>query len=159
MSAVAAEIRKEVPRAVMVSPGRHQLFRFSNNRHFVTAEEGTTPADVCKPEFLGHVARKVRMYDEIIVVNDTGDFWMRLIALQTGPTWVRTKALELVDLKDDAKQVTADPMNPYTVEFKGPVRKWICLRKDDGQPVKEQMTSRAEAEAFMRDYISKTTGG
>lgn len=159
MSATAEVIRKEAPRAVMLPPNRHQLFQYTNNRHFITAEEGTTPEDVCKPEFLAHIARKVRMYDEFIVVTDDGAFWMRLIALQAGPTWVRTKLLEHVALKGEAAQVAADPMNPYEVTFKGPVRKWACLAKNDGRVIKEQMGSREEAEAFMRDYLGKTSGG
>lgn len=158
MSAVLEEVQKE-KRILMLAPARHQLFQHTNNRHFVTAEEGTVIEDVLKPEFLAHVAAKFRMYDEVTVVTDDGAFWARLLVMQAGSTWVRTRLLESIDLKGEATPVAADPMNPYEVAFKGPVRKWVCFRKSDGHTVTEGMASRNEAERFMSDYLRKTTGG
>lgn len=159
MSAVLAEAPKDQRRTIMLSPARHQLFQHSNNRHFVTAEEGTTLEDVMKPAFLANVAPKMRMYDEVTVVTDDGAFWARLLVLEAGRNWVRTMALEAFDLQGEANPIAADPMNPYEVSWKGPHRKYAVIRKADRQVVSEGYAIKADAERYMADYLRKTTGG
>lgn len=115
-------------------------------------------ADLQKPEFWKHVARKLQPYTRLEVVTDDGQYFCELLVLNAGHNWAAVKELRYIELDsktDVIKQSSA--MDQYEIAWKGPIHKHVVLRKEDGEIVKSQMGTRKEAETFLSEYIKVIT--
>lgn len=136
------------------------------NEYFATIEQGTTRAEVLKPEFFAHIATKLRPYTEIRVVCEDGSLYARLLVLAAERTWARVHVLEWHDLTvKDVSQSQAEsvqtPATPATaarhrVEWKGPHHKWSVIRNADNEYVHEGDNTREDAELWLREHEKVT---
>lgn len=160
-----SEVNKPNPQ---LSPSRFQLAEQVCNTFAVTVEPGLTPAQIMHPDFLGHIAAKLRPYDELKVRCDDGSLYARLLVLQTDRAWARTRVLEWHNLttkdvaqteaalqtKESPNKPPADAADaPYRCEYKGPHLKWVVIRNSDGAVLQDKLADKAAAHTWRDEYI------
>ena len=139
----------------MIDPSRFALAEHKNQDWVMTVEEGTSLDDVMKPEFMANIASQLRPYDRIRVRIDTGEWYAELLVVDCARTWVHTHKLFYVKFtkeEGDGKS-SASPTDEYVVQFRGPHLKFSVLRKSDKSVLQEGMSSKAEANAWLENYL------
>lgn len=136
-------------REITLDPARMQLSEYLRNDWVVTAEQGTTPADIVNPAYFAHMAQQMKPYDHVEVRIDDGSWLAELIVLQVERNWVLVKVLAFHELADNRGQDTAPSV--YETAWKGPHLKWSVLRKSDSENIKSGFSDRVSADAAMRD--------
>lgn len=150
MSAVA-----EKKRSVTIHPQRMKLAEYDRQDWTVTAELGHTIEDVQQPDYWAHMAEQMKPYDHVEVRVDDGAWVAYLLVTACGKNWARVQLLSKYDLVEDSNVPTSSAK--HKVEWKGPHFKFCVVRISDGEKVKEQCTSRAEATTWMTEH-ERTVG-
>jgi len=163
------EVEKK-PAIPQLDATRFQPAEHERNIHAITVEEHVTRANILTPEFLAHVAAKLRPYDQIEVRKDDGTLFARLLVLQADRTWARTYVLEWHNLTTRDVSLTAavkgavgaNPANqdsPFEVTYKGAHKKWFVLRKDTTPPeyIREGEEPKTAASAWLNQWLKVTT--
>lgn len=133
---------------------RYGAAEFSMGRHVVTAEAGTTLAEVLNPAYWAHVSARFQPYDEITVRVDDGLWYAKLLVLVPGRNWAKVKVLNEWKLSTvDVEQSAVAHVEGYTVKMNGPHLKWCVIRNSDQQAVKEGCGTRREAETWLDEHM------
>lgn len=129
---------------------RFKQAEYGHTNYDVDVEHGTDPADILDPGFWAHVASLLKVRDRIFVTPDSLEWTAELVVVEVGASYVR-----VVQIRMD--QLSAAPMNQtdvdFTVEWKGPIRKWSVIRKSDKAAIYESLPSRDAAEAKLTAHI------
>lgn len=143
--------------AVTESTAIPQLFlpRFSEAEYkrtvWVATTEGETKREhLTNPAYWAHVAAKMKPYDHIEVRSDDETFWAEYLVLACDRTWAKVQELRYIVLNKPATEQKEDP--DFTVEWKGPHRKFAVVRKMDNAIMKEEFTNRTEANIWLTSY-------
>lgn len=133
-------------------PARFSLSEHVNCNWTATVQAGTALEDVLNPAFFANIANKLHPYDRIVVRVDTGEYYAELLVLDCARTWAKVFVLNKHALvKDETEMVEVD--NQYEVKHLGPHNKWCVIRKLDKETIKEQCTSRQEANLWLSQHI------
>lgn len=136
-----------------LDPARFSQGEYANANYTITVEAGTMLDDVLKPEFLANVAAKLRPYDRIHVRTDTGEWYAELLVLSCGRVWAKLVPIFHLDLTTQDVEITqGDALDQYQVAFRGPHLKFCVIRKSDNEPIKEQLQTKSEAQAWLASY-------
>lgn len=150
-----------------VTASRFVLAEHVNTTYVVTVEGGLTKAQIIHPDFWGHVAAKLRPYDEIKVRCDDGSFYAQLLVLSAERTFARVRVLAWHDLTtadvaktqaESAEKPSVTPAGPtdYEVRQRGPHLKWCVVRLSDSQVLREKEPTKRDAEKWLDDYLKVT---
>ena len=142
-------------RVVILNPQRIGLAEQKRQDWIVDAEEGTTIEDVLNPAYWAHCAAQMSVFDNIFVRLETGEWMVHLIVLQTGRNYLRA---HLAHQYDFTNADTSTPANAIThvVEWKGPVKKHVVIRKADGAVIQDGFSGKNEAQQWLTNYLNAT---
>jgi hypothetical protein len=144
----------------MLDPTRVTLDEYVNQNWTVTVEAGTTIEDILKPEFFSNISSKMRPYDHMRVRTDAGEWYGEFLVLSCGRVWAKLAPIFTMDLTSKDIELTqagvADGMEQYEVAFRGPHLKFCIIRKSDRESIKEQLQTKAEAQAWLASYVITT---
>lgn len=145
MSAVA---EKRPTTNLQVAPERFFAAEYVVNRWVVNADEATTPADILRGEYWGHVAESLKPWDHIYVRAENGTWYTELLVLQVARAYAAVRPLNQWSWGQDAAeeaQEAAKNAAAYRTKWGGPQYKWTVIRMSDNQRVSEGMTSERDA--------------
>jgi len=136
---------------------RFKLADYKRNEFRVSPEHGTTLEDIQKPEFWSHVAAHLASFDTIEVIPEDGSFYAELLVITAGKQFATVKLLRHVDLegkaaKKDAPEAQIHP--DYKIEWGGVAVKHRVVRSD-GEVMAEGIQKKADAEAWLQDFLTK----
>ena len=116
--------------------------------YFLNLPPGVTPEHVADPDFWVHMAARLQVNDEIVVVMPDGTFDMelRVIAVDPRKLWAQTRVLRLWQPKvgtktEDLPMQTVDK-DGYSVEWGG-AHRWRIIK--DGEVVARDLPSKEAA--------------
>lgn len=120
-----------------LNPARMKECEFERTCYVMTAHEETLPEDLLNPDYWSHVAEKLRPWDKIEARADDGTWYAEFIVLETSRRWAKVCLLFSVALTTKDVSLSQSAKDEYSVEFKGPMRKWSVIRKSDSAMIHE----------------------
>lgn len=149
---VARAPRKMVPLQEM----RFKQREFLQNQYAIDAPIGTTMEDLLTREYWGHVARKLRRRDKIVVMTDDCRMYVELIVFAVGSNWAQVRPLPGTFVVLDAAIARSSVADDYEIRDGGLHKKWVVVRLSDGREIKGDGTLQTEdaARAWLRDYLN-----
>lgn len=139
-----------------LNPSEYVLAQYARQVHAVTPPEGTTLEEMLDPAYWGHVSARFHQYDRIEVVPQGGAFYAELLVTNCSLVHAKVAVLHVKELQPLVKE-EAD--KDFSIEFKGPNRKWSVLRAGDKAIVKDVFTSKEEARAWLTANRKDLTAG
>lgn len=112
-------------------------------------EQGTTLADMVKPEYWAHVAKYLKPGFRIEVMPEDGAWFAELYVRAVKEQAAVVHVLRAVTF-DEAEPASADAQS-YYAKFCGPVAKWRVMRKSDNHVMAEGLETRPQAEQWIAD--------
>lgn len=144
---------KERP-LVQIIPARCKLADAVRTTHVITVEDASHPEDFLKPEFYSLVARDFVIGGHVEIIDDQMTFFGEYLITACDSTWAKVYPLREVKLVASKEMpVLAD----FSIEYKGPHRKFCVIRLTDKVIVHEGFQDRASANIWLIGY-AKTTG-
>jgi len=124
-----------------------------------TVSEGTPFEDLLKPEYWAHVAQKLRPHTLIKVVPEDGSYWAELLVLSCDRLWAKVFVLRHHDLTAvvEDSEATASRLAEFDIQWKGPVKKHVVIRKSDSTAVADGIQTKGEAQLWLDNHL-KTLG-
>ena len=147
---------KAVPPARKVqelNPTRMAECEFKRTLYVCTAHENTEPEDLLSPDYWTNVADKLRPWDKIEARADDGSWYAEFLVLETSRRWARVVMLNKHNLTTGDVSLTQAKLDEYSVEFKGPERKWSVIRRNDQEMLHEGEQTKASAFAWLSERI------
>jgi hypothetical protein len=144
------EAAKQVKEEIVKLEGWHlKSAEYERNEWVVNAPEGAKVEHAKKPEFWRSVAAKLKPFDRIELRADDGTWIAELIVIYSERNWAKVDILNHYKLCDsDMPESAVD----YDVQWKGPQKKWIVLRKSDNATLKEGIQTKDEAIMWMKEH-------
>jgi hypothetical protein len=105
--------------------------------------------------YWAHVAMDLSQYSRIEVLEETGAWMLDLVVIATDRTWAKVHLLNRYDLAAPTEMPVA--LEKYTIDWKGPVRKFAVIRKADSQIIQEGFGSRGDATAWLAGHEQVVT--
>lgn len=138
------------PRTLL--PSRLANAEHARTVYRVIAEEGTTLDEILRPLYWASVAANLQRFDLIEVIADDEAWFLQLIVRDCGRGFAKVAILSKVDFDaaDADKPVT---LEGFSINWKGPKRRFVILRDADNTIVKEEIASKAQALAWVQDFI------
>lgn len=141
---------------------RIKLAEFVATDYRAVLEQGTTLDEIKEPKFWAHCAVKLRQYDEIRCIEESGAFRAHLLVTACDRNWAMVEVLDYKQLREQTP-VEATPKAPtleeYRVAWRGPHHKWCAERVSDNQRLFSGGQSKLEAETWLAQHsntLSKT---
>lgn len=119
---------------------------FVRNVFRVNAPEGVAYKDVLVPDFWAHVSATFSRGDSLEVFAEDSSWYAQLLVLDASRLHAKVTPLIYQNFQIKAKK-EVDP--DFSVEFKGPQRKWSVLRKKDKEIVKDGFESKDDAATWL----------
>lgn len=137
-----------------LDPTRFNEECHKNTNWSLTVEAGTTLEDVLEPSYLSNVTQKLTIYDRLHVSVDTGEWYAELLVVACGRVWAKLVVLNKVELvnKDD-DQLDGEAFEKFIVQYRGPHLKFCVVRKEDKEPIKENLSTKVEANAWLQSHL------
>jgi hypothetical protein len=110
---------------------------YARTVYVVKPENGTTLADMVKPEYWAHVASYIKKPgSRIEVFTEDGTWWAELYVRSVKEQAINVYVLRSVVFdQDEQKPEVVD--GKYTVKWSGPVAMWRVIRSSDNAVVAE----------------------
>lgn len=139
---------------MFLDPSRFNPADYKNTVWTLTVPADTELEEVLKPEYLANVAGKLTPYDRINVNVDTCEWYAELLVVSCGRVWAKLVPLVVLDLstKED-DQLEGEAFEKFIVQYRGPHLKFCVVRKEDKEPIKNKCQSKAEANAWLQQYV------
>lgn len=102
------------------------------------------------PSTWAHVAKEVRVGDQIEVHAADGTWFGELYVRSVGRTEVHVAPIRYVEFKAPVN-VTDD--TPYAVQFRGPHMKWCVIARETKSVIKPDFDTEAEAGAWVAQHL------
>lgn len=151
MSEVATKEERKINAVV---PNRRQLAEHGRQTHIITVEDASHPEDFLDPAFWALVAKDMQLGDHVEIRDDGMTFWGEYLILAADKTWAKLHKLresKLVPVEE--RSISPD----YSVQYKGPHKKYCVVRKSDSSIVHEGAPDRASANVWLEGY-ARTVG-
>lgn len=118
---------------------------FSYSRWNANVQHGTLPDDVLHPKIWAHVAAQFRAGDEIRVKIESNEWVQYLMVMEVGPSYAVVARIGAVHPLAESGRHIIEADTDFSIEWKGPVRKWAVIRKSDKAVIYEKYESRDAA--------------
>lgn len=141
---------EEKKRSISVDQQRWGLAEYRRHDWVVNAPEGATVEDIKQPGFWALMAAELSPYDRIEVRADDGTWLAEGVVLGCDRTWAKVHVLNTYKLSTG--DVALSQSDQYSVEWKGPHKKWTVIRISDQEAVKDQCGTKEEATLWMREH-------
>ena len=125
---------------------RIKLAEYARQVHRVTTPEGITYPEILASEFWAHVSGTFTKGDLIEVFAEDSSWYAQLLVLDCSRLHAKVASLVYQSLAVKAKRAED---TAFSVEFKGPNRKWSVIRKKDKEIVKENFESKDDANVWL----------
>lgn len=112
-------------------------------------EQGTTLADMVKPEYWAHVAKYLKPGFRIEVMPEDGAWFAELYVRAVKEQAAVVHVLRAVTF--DEAQPTSEAHALYYAKFCGPAAKWRVYRTVDNAVMTEKLDTREQAEQWIAD--------
>jgi hypothetical protein len=121
--------------------------------HNAVVPAGTTKEQLLDPQLWNHVSTKIKLHDEIRVIEENGAFMARLFVNFRHNLDVRVKILEFYELEavDYTKMANTDN---YDVKNRGAAGGWCVIDKKSGKAMFTNLLSQSAAFARKEQYIA-----
>lgn len=119
-----------------------------SNRWRVDAPMGTTPEDCMDESFWQHVAMKLRVGDEIVVMPDNMAWKLILHVVGAGRLYAHVAKQELYELAPLEQAIKLPSI--YEVKFQGTHHKWAVIRS--GEPLKDGFETEGLARRYAQNH-------
>lgn len=130
-----------------------QLQQSAFNIHNAIIPAGATKADLTNPRWWSHVGTKIRLHDEIRVMEENGAFMARLLVTFKHALDTRVKVLEFFELEEiDYEEATG--LSDYLVKNRGAVG-WCVVDKASGKNLFTNLESQAAALTRREEYVEQ----
>lgn len=107
--------------------------------------------DLLKPEVWINAKRKfpqITVGDTIQCLKEDISRFIELFVIGTTNDTLFLKVLRDIDLNDNKEPKSN---SPYEIKFLGPVKKHTIIRKSDGEELRSGISSKSEAEKWIKD--------
>lgn len=161
MSEGNGSTKKEMKRAPL-SDARCKQSEFISTNWRAVLEQGTTLDDIKEPKFWSYCAVKLRQFDEITVIEESGAFRTHVIVTACDRTWATVAVITHTPLREqtaEEAQPKAPTLEEYRVAHRGPIHKWRVERVSDGFVLFKEGQTKVEADTWLaqhRDTLAKT---
>jgi hypothetical protein len=148
---------KQRKREPLVAPRMAQA-EFKRNYFSAVLEAGTTVEEIQEPMFWSYVGTKLRQFDRIEAIEESGAFFVELLVTACDRNWANVHVLGFHDLVQ--KGVLVAPVKTdsgHKVEWAGPHHKWRVLRTADNEVIRKEFQTEAEAQAWLADHLKKSS--
>lgn len=145
----AVKVAKAV-RAPMMHPSRMLTAEYSRQDFVANAEVAHTVEDLLQPSYWSHMASQLNAYDHIEVRADDGSWVVELLVTEVGKNYAKVIVRHKYDLVGALEPAAISVA--HEVKFMGPQKKHVVIRLSDGQSIKEGISKREEAEAWLKEY-------
>jgi hypothetical protein len=158
---VKAETAKPVnfsppPRPKTLQIGSLQVAEHKRNLWVGEADSDISIAEMLKPEFWVHDARRLRPRDEVEVWAKDGS-WLEVMIVRSvllpeiGRPVVKVLRKDDIPRSDDAAPEIKN-VNGLIVKWRGPQSKWAVIRESDKEVIKDKFEVREDAEAYLNEF-------
>jgi hypothetical protein len=142
-----------VKKSIKIPESRFKEASFARTQWQVIAEHGTTLEDIKKPEYWAHVAKQLKITDEITVICEDMTFKVNLDVLDKSNTWAKVFVTDYIDYTEATGETMPEaPQKEFKVKWGGPHVKYQVIRAEDSEVVKEYFATEADAYNYLRDY-------
>jgi len=117
-------------------------------------DESVTRADFLKAETYIHVAKQLSRGDIIAVLSPDGSWYAEFMVRANGMTGVLIGALASYDFAvTDVKEVALETPEGFEIKYAGPTAKWRVTRLSDKSILKQGLSSKLEAHAWLASPV------
>jgi hypothetical protein len=142
---------------VTLQPNRLQRSEHFYAQYAVELPGHVSLDDAMTPEYLAHVASRLRQFDRICFMAEDGSYLADTVVVSARPGAAVVKLLQKVDLTDGG-DVSAEPVGLVKVEWRGPRGKWTIIRVSDAHVIKNGIASEADARREAAEYERSYAG-
>jgi len=154
------EGKTETPAAVVsarhiqeLNPARMKECEFERTVYTCTTHEETQPEDLLNPSYWTHVAEKFKPFDKVEARGDRGEWYAEFIVLESSRRWTRMHMLSKHMLTTPDVSVTQAKLQEFSVEWKGPHRKFCVVRVSDQEMIHDSEATKEGAYAWLAGRI------
>lgn len=151
MSAVLEKVLERPLLSIM--PNRMKEAEFIRTVYVIDCHEGTEQDDLLIPAYWSHVAKQLKPFDRIEARADNGEWVAELMVIKTGTNEAHVALLNVYDINKLAGESPAIPSDDYSVEWKGPHKKFCVIRKADSAMVHEGAQTKPEAFQWLANRL------
>lgn len=141
-------------RVVPRGPTSLQLANYYSARYAFHAPVGTAPSDPLNPGYWAHVAKRLRPWDEIVVIPEDGSWRAVYFVRAVGRAEAAVAMIECREFGTGAEISKTDI--PYYVKWGGPSVKHRVHRKDTNDVVKDGFQTAEQAQLWISNHIRAT---
>lgn len=119
---------------------------FASQQYHLILDDATVDfAFMDEPFFWRSVASRLRLMDEIVVLNDSLTFRREYIVVQSNPSadYVMVRLVSHVDLA--SAELPPDSIEGFDVVYRGAFSKWCIVRKTDGHLMRSGIATQSDA--------------
>lgn len=133
---------------------RLQLSENARNEWSLTAEFGTTLAQVMHEGYFAHFAPRFKPFDKILVHPDEGIWYAELLVLTVARTYIKTTVLLEKHLtSSDVDMTQANMQAGYEVNYGGTFEKYRVVRTADRAVLHNKCETARDAQVWLDQHI------
>lgn len=146
--------KAEVVRIITPVLAKHfQLSVHAHQNHDAVVPAGTTKKDLLSSTLWNHVNAKIKMHDEIRVLEENGAFMARLFVHFKHGTDVAVKILEFYEL-DEVDYEKAAGLDDYEVRNRGAAGGWCVIDKGTSKTLYTGLATQSEAFVKREEHVA-----
>ena len=126
---------------------------YAYSRWNAVVPHGTLQDDVLHPKMWAHVAATLRAGDEIRVKVESNEWVQYLMIMEVGPNYAVVARIGQVHPLIGANRHVVEADTDFSIEWKGPVRKWAVIRKSDKAVIYDKFESRETAQSRLASHV------
>lgn len=135
-----------------IAPSQLKQTDFVRQSLTIVAKEGQSIEDIMEPNSWATISPKVRGWDKVEVIAEDGSYVAELFVVQVSKLWVRTALINFTDLSKEDRAEDDGSNDDYYAKYRGTIKKWCVVRREDDSNVSEGLESREDAVRSMIDY-------
>lgn len=128
-----------------IKPSQLKETPFVRQNWTVMAKPGQTLEDLLEPKVWASIADKIRPWDRIEVIEESGKYVAELFVVSTSRQWIRVAPIMFKDLSDAGESGVVEGESGHEVTWRGPHAKWCVVRTSDGSVISERNESKDAA--------------
>ena len=147
-----------------LSDARIKQSEFVSTNYKAILEQGTTLDEIKEPKYWSFCAVKLRQYDEIIAIEESGAYRTHLLVTACDRNWATVAVISHTELRDktaEESEPKAPTLEEYRVAYRGPIHKWRVERVSDNSVVHKEAQTKIEADTWLAQHratLAKTVG-
>lgn len=131
-----------------LTPHNFREAEYKRNSWMVTADRGTTTADLIDREYWSHVAARLRPRDRVEVHAHDGSWMVEMMVVQASRVGATLVILHKHDLAAATSETTGNT-DGVEIKHRG-FAKWSAIRKSDKAVLVEGLDTKEEVAAWLK---------